>query len=666
MIHPPTAKEKNLKKMEKRNPFLRFAFPVTGLASLLWLAVRVLPKPSRANYPCMKVAAPLATGFLAYLGAVFAGAVFFRKAVRCLRQSRFIVASAFLLCAFGFGLFSILRTDVQSLADFNAAHEYFIPTDPANAPVGMPRGIYPGRVVWMWDSTAANWNGKSGNWWEDRYTNQDRVDSMLSEALRALTGRSADAEAWDALFKYFNERHGKGSIGYRPGEKIAVKYNLVDCAGAETAGNTSFPAPQVVLALLRQIVRNAGASASDVTFFDTGKYVPKPVREKCKAEFPDVRFMGWSKSTGQEKYARDTSWTMRWSQPLTLEIGGGHAATLPTTVTEAAYLINLASFKAHRYVGVTAGAKNHFGTFSCDGDDGKPRMEGPHMAGVHAYVTVHDFIVPGSVEWSFKGREMGTYNALVDLMGHRLLGENTLLFMVDGLYATQTEHDAVSLKSRWLSSPFHNDWTSSIFLSQDGVAIESVDVDFFRTEAAVNPNIECVYGTVDNYLHEAAQADNPPSGVFYDPEGDGTRLPSLGVHEHWNDAEKKQYSRNLGLSGGIELVQAHNPSAVEPDVETRPAGFTLLQNYPNPFNSATTIRYDLAGPSRVRLEVRDLRGRCIRTLVEEEQQAGVKTEVWDGRDAAGYPAGSGVYLARMEVNAGVRSFIYNKRMILIQ
>jgi hypothetical protein len=59
---------------------------------------------------------------------------------------------------------------------------------------------------------------------------------------------------------------------------------------------------------------------------------------------------------------------------------------------------------------------------------------------------------------------------------------------------------------------------------------------------------------VDNYLHEAAQANNPPSRSLYDPDGDGTRLASLGVHEHWNNAVEKKYSRNLGKSEGIELV----------------------------------------------------------------------------------------------------------------
>jgi hypothetical protein len=69
-------------------------------------------------------------------------------------------------------------------------------------------------------------------------------------------------------------------------------------------------------------------------------------------------------------------------------------------------------------------------------------------------------------------------------------------------------------------------------------------------------------GDVDNYLHEAAQANNPPSGTFYDPEGDGTRLPSLGVHEHWNNAANRQYSRNLGGSEGIELLQVTDAPAV--------------------------------------------------------------------------------------------------------
>jgi hypothetical protein len=89
------------------------------------------------------------------------------------------------------------------------------------------------------------------------------------------------------------------------------------------------------------------------------------------------------------------------------------------------------------------------------------------------------------------------------------------------------------------------------------VAIDSVAVDFLRNE----PNVEgSVTGHVDNYLHEAALAGKPPSGTVYDPDGDGARLSSLGVHEHWNNATDKKYSRNLGKSEGIELVAREIPA----------------------------------------------------------------------------------------------------------
>ena len=76
-------------------------------------------------------------------------------------------------------------------------------------------------------------------------------------------------------------------------------------------------------------------------------------------------------------------------------------------------------------------------------------------------------------------------------------------------------------------------------------------------------------GAIDDYLHEAALADNPPSGTFYDPEGDGIPLESLGVHEHWNNPVDKQYSRNLDPAegAGIELISSEPwmPLAVDFD-----------------------------------------------------------------------------------------------------
>jgi hypothetical protein len=90
--------------------------------------------------------------------------------------------------------------------------------------------------------------------------------------------------------------------------------------------------------------------------------------------------------------------------------------------------------------------------------------------------------------------------------------------------------------SQFLAS-FDGQWSCSLFASQDPVAIDSVGFDFLWTEWTNFPR----QGGVDAYLHEAALADDPPSGTFYDPnhETPSKRLASLGVHEHWNNPQEK-------------------------------------------------------------------------------------------------------------------------------
>lgn len=540
------------------------------------------------------------------------------------------------------------------------AHDLFVPEDPPNQPMGTALGIYPGRVVWVWDSSATSWDGKTGYWWEDRFNNQEKIDAMLSQGLQSLTGESTDRQAWEALFRYFNLTHGKGNVGYRTGEKIAIKINLNLIGSTNHPKNRSFPSPHVVLALIRQLVYQAGVSPEDITFYDVNRYVPDPIYTPCKKEFPGVRFMGFYATNGREKYVRDTT-TIHWSEPLTLEIGGGHPAYLPTRVTEASYLINLANFKGHRYVGVTFCAKNHLGSFSADGDNGVPSTNAPKAAGLHPYIAVHDIIIPGSVEWSFFGRPAGTYNALVDLMGHKDLGGKTLLFLIDALYGVQSEQDDVSLKSQWVSLPFNNDWTSSLFLSQDGVAIESVGLDFYRIEQSQNPNIVCVYGAVDNYLHEAALANAPPSGTVYDPERDGIPLQSLGVHEHWNNENEKSYSRNLGTGDGIELVwmKPSETGILEKKSQTQ---WHILQNYPNPFNQGTTIVYSISEPGQVKLSIFNCQGRKIRVWNQEMSMPGIYSTFWDGLDKNEMEVSSGIYIVRME-HRGSSQAVYHRKII---
>jgi hypothetical protein len=384
---------------------------------------------------------------------------------------------------------------------------------------------------------------------------------MVSNSLKWLTGETSDSLAWKALFTYYNSRHGKGSVAYAKGERIAVKLNCNQNSdntlkNESTYGNNHYAAPQLVRALVRQLVNTAKVPDSLITLYDATRYIPKTIYDSCHAEFPKLHFVAWLASGGCEGYVRDTTFTIHWSQNLTLETGGGNPTYLPTCVTKAEYLVNLGSLRAHNLAGVTFCAKNHFGSL-CASRDGAPYLQAPKAAGVHPYCAVKDFSWGG--EWTFTGRPMGTYNSIVDLMGHRHLGEKTLLFLLDGLYVAKDQNTSLSTQFKFQNPPFNDGWPCSIFASQDGVALESVGLDFMRSESATFIDVN---GNVDNYLHEASRADNPPSGTVYDPEGDGSRLTSLGVHEHWNNATDRTYSRNLGPTGtGIELVSGQ-PSAV--------------------------------------------------------------------------------------------------------
>jgi hypothetical protein len=654
-------------RKHKTKLFTRLFLPLLGFASLVWMLIRIIPKPSRAEYPCMKVAAPIASGFVAYIASALIAVLSFKRARHYFRSSRYVLASVLAFAALTAGLFTILRTDTETSARA-MGDSLFVPTDPPNTPMGTARGIFPGRVVWVRDSTAAHWNGTTGNWWSDANTNQTAVDSMFSKSLRALTEEQSDSTAWIALFKYFNSNHGKGSVAYAAGEKIAVKINLNNSTEPGNLGNASVATPQMVLSMLRQLVNKAGVADSNITFYDMIRCVPDPIYSKCKAEFPNVHFVGWIDTLGREKYVRDSTTYLHWSDSLTLEkdasvsAKGGNRTFLPTAVTKAVYLINLGNLKAHSYAGMTCCSKNHFGSLSVDDDFGQPYIWAPHAAGVHAYVSVH--WASWSAQLNFAERPMGSYNALVDLMGHKDLGGKTLLFLADALYAVKNEHgNNLDNTSRWKSAPFNNNWTSSLFLSQDNVAIESVCLDFLRTEQAANPaNYTLTYGAVDNYLHEASQANNPPSGTYYAPNGDSVRLQSLGVHEHWNNSTDREYSRNLGTGNGIELVKLKSTTTSVAEAKV-PTGYALIQNYPNPFNPSTTIRFDVATRSRVRLSIFNVLGQKVAELANGEMSTGSYEKVWNARVA------SGLYIYRIEavsVSDPSKRFVDEKKMILLK
>lgn len=98
-------------------------------------------------------------------------------------------------------------------------------------------------------------------------------------------------------------------------------------------------------------------------------------------------------------------------------------------------------------------------------------------------------------------------------------------------------------------------------------------------------------------------------------------------------------------------------TGVEDDDVFIPDTYSLAQNYPNPFNASTTIRYNLPEPGFVNIEIYDIMGRRIQTLVSQDQPAGSHSVVWNASNVS-----SGVYLYR--IAAG--DFVQTKRCNLIK
>ena len=157
------------------------SFILLGIISTLWFLIRVIPKPSRATYPCMQAASPIMSGFVIWLLSLSGSALAFKEAKNKLLEAKYLAVVLFVILGIaGANLFT-----VKSDANFsvNNLKIWYKP----NVPLGVAKGINPGRVVWGHDPKIASWDGKTGFWWEDRFNNQTETDKLVSQTLFSLT-----------------------------------------------------------------------------------------------------------------------------------------------------------------------------------------------------------------------------------------------------------------------------------------------------------------------------------------------------------------------------------------------------------------------------------------------------------------------------------------------
>ncbi|OLD80635.1 MAG: hypothetical protein AUI33_01695 [Ignavibacteria bacterium 13_1_40CM_2_61_4] len=121
---------------------------------------------------------------------------------------------------------------------------------------------------------------------------------------------------------------------------------------------------------------------------------------------------------------------------------------------------------------------------------------------------------------------------------------------------------------------------------------------------------------------------------------------------------------NSGSSSDTLVAQVGSPTGVGPG--NGPNEYALLQNYPNPFNPQTFIRYTIPVPSKVMLRIYNILGEQVVTLVNDLEDPGVKSVVWNGTDRRGFVVPSGVYFYRLEaadLQEPNRTYIGHQKMI---
>jgi len=544
--------------LERHIPY-RLVFIIMGIASTVWFLVRVIPKPSRATYPCMKVAAPFMSGFVGYLLAVGGLTALSRKLKSRLINVRF--GAALMLLA---GVVIVMA--ITPAGNQQAALKMG-PDDGPNQPMGVAKGIFPGRVVWVWNPDATNEKFEHNDfatydWYFSAHNNNPEVIAkMFRDGIIRLTGEKNARSAWESVFRYFNLNRHNQKRGYQAGEKIFIKINqgqsrwvlsqkdkdngfyvpkTLEENEMRRASNfvPTEQGPYVVLEVLRELINEAGIPQENISIGDPMCPIWGHNYEVWAKEFPNVKYLDKNTTNFGRTLIKVTPEPVLFYSDKTI------TDKLYDVIVEADYLINMTNLKSHMIAGVSLTAKSHFGNI------GRPTAGHLHYS--------HPANRRGG---RYENTGYRKYRVFVDLMGSKYLGQNTLIWIVEGLFGGGASEIKGPVK--YFMAPFNNDWSNSIFMSLDPVAIESVGYDFLRTEwngerkhdpvnndSEFQPNIN----GVDDYMHQAADRANWPEGIIYDPDNSGTPVPVLGVHEHWNNPIDKQYSRNLGTGNGIELV----------------------------------------------------------------------------------------------------------------
>jgi hypothetical protein len=130
------------------------------------------------------------------------------------------------------------------------------------------------------------------------------------------------------------------------------------------------------------------------------------------------------------------------------------------------------------------------------------------------------------------------------------------------------------------------------------------------------------------------------------------------VYNDWTTGRPIVAHTNPGMEGATITLKGGGPNPTP----LIPVEYSLDQNFPNPFNPSTTLAYSLKDPGHVTLNIYNVLGQNVRILVDEYQDAGRYTTIWDGHDDRGNVVASGMYFYRIKSG----DFTEIKKMVMVK
>ncbi|MCP4582016.1 MAG: T9SS type A sorting domain-containing protein [candidate division Zixibacteria bacterium] len=300
----------------------------------------------------------------------------------------------------------------------------------------------------------------------------------------------------------------------------------------------------------------------------------------------------------------------------------------------------------------------------------------------------------GSIPVQPAGNSVGYYLSATDTYANTAYepeGAGADPFVMEIVAGTELAYDDGSVDGWWIVAPDYDDNAFAVRMTPDEYPATVLMVRaFVSDDTPFDYTINGVMGGVPGDIlpgGEALQGIRAPHGWAISEYVDGPTIASgsFFVLFNWRPSTPSDpavgedtdnvtfrsywYSATSGwnmIADGEYMIRAivSTPTGIK-EINgdgARPASFELVGNYPNPFNPSTDIKFLAPEAGNVKIEIYNVAGQLVKTVLDEYVSAGVKAVTWDGTNSNGVKVNSGVYLYKMTAGNHVET----EKMVLLK